>query len=163
MGSESNGGAATASVVKLGRERQEFDLEIVALMGGYGASYQEMASQFKCSKQTIYLRMKEMGSFFDAYHIGLSRTKSMLRHRQIQMAMGGSERMMTWLGMQLLDQRNVSRDEVKVSGTIEHRKVFTIKPADVADEPAAPAAAPIANGHAHERAAEPIEVTSRPA
>lgn len=162
----SNGHDASVTLVKTTRPKIEFDLEMVALMGAYGASYQEMASQFKCSKQIIYLRMKEQGSFFDAYHIGYSRTKSMLRHRQIQIAMAGDVRMMTWLGMNLLDQRNVSRDEVKVSGTIEHKKVFTIRPADSEDESLpAPAAAPTpeSNGHASPAATEPIEVASRPA
>lgn len=110
---------------KGGRPRLEFDLGHVRTLGAYGASYQEMASALRTNKNTILERMQEKGDFFDAYQEGLSQTTLKLRHRQIQLAMAGDGRMLTWLGMQLLGQRNKTTEDKTVTNRQEI--VFTIK------------------------------------
>jgi hypothetical protein len=112
-----------------GRPRIEFDLTLVRILGGWGASGQEMASAFGVSRKTICDHMVEGSPFHAAYHQGFSEIKARLRSRQIQLALSGNERMLTWLGMQMLDQHNVSRDDVKVTSHHTEDITFTVKPA----------------------------------
>jgi hypothetical protein len=111
-----------------GRAPILFDYEVVEMLGSLGASRWELATAFKVNVDTInYYLDQEEHAFSQSYRKGLSRLTSKLRYRQIQKAMEGDTRMLTWLGMQLLGQKNVARSEATIDGRVENALTFTIR------------------------------------
>lgn len=100
-----------------GRPKLQFDLKVVEGLGGIGATYEEMASVFGCSVDTIRRNMQLEGEFFESYQKGKSSFLMSLRRRQKQIALGDSKSaatMLVWLGKNLLGQSDKQEIEQKI-------------------------------------------------
>lgn len=91
-----------------GRPQKEISLAAVERLAGMACTQVEVASWFNCSVDTLSRRE----GFAEAYSRGLSKGKISLRRAQFKSALAGSGRMLTWLGMQLLGQRNQTSTEL---------------------------------------------------
>ena len=90
-----------------GRPRIEFDIDRVEDCGKLHCTYEEMASLFECSFDTIKRRMDDESSeFCVAYKRGSAIGKKSLRRKQAEVAESGNPTMLIWLGKQLLGQRD---------------------------------------------------------
>ena len=74
---------------KNGRPRLEFSLALVEEMGGIKASYEMMASVFRCDIATISRRMREDEGFARAYKKGLNQTKCRMIELLLERAFAG--------------------------------------------------------------------------
>ncbi len=102
------------------KEFDEKDLETIETFGRIKASYELIGEHFSCSYKTIERRMHdEEGEFCQAYKKGLARTKTLLAHKQIEVAMGGNVAMLIWLGKQYLDQKDKREHTGEDGGPIE--------------------------------------------
>ena len=100
---------------KKGRPKKEFDLGEVERLGSIGATYEEMASWFDTTTRTIERRMaEEEGGFCRAYKKGMGRLKMSLRRKQLELANSGNPTMLIWLGKQMLDQKERSKNENEI-------------------------------------------------
>lgn len=91
-----------------------------------GATRSEMAARLDVAESTIHDQMDRPTRFRAVYRRGLANLQVRLRHRQIQLAMAGDVKMLTWLGMQLLGQKNVARQETQIQGKVDQNFTFTI-------------------------------------
>lgn len=91
-----------------GRPRKEVDLTVVRKLASIGCTQREIASILEVSIDTLTSRE----GFSDAYNIGFDEGKVSLRRKQFQVALGGNPNMLKWLGIQFLDQRDKSSQEI---------------------------------------------------
>jgi hypothetical protein len=127
---------------KAGQQRRTFDVKKVEQFGRFGCSHAEMASFFDTSEPIIHARMNEImpelqeqrdllppdwGQFKIAYEKGKHEICRALRSKQIQMALGGNERMLVHLGQHWLGQLPAAQLDLRQEVTGE--VVFTFKPA----------------------------------
>jgi hypothetical protein len=106
-----------------GRPRLEFDPKQVEGLGRLGATYEEMAMVFGCSEHTIRERMRDEGEYHDpafasAYRTGVAGRRLSLRRKQTQKALGGSDKMLIWLGKNELGQKDRSDIEFGARGIL---------------------------------------------
>ena len=102
-------------MAKTGRPKKEFDLAEVERLGSIGATYDEMSAWFDTTTLTIERRMSETeGDFCRAYKKGVGRLKVSLRRKQLELANSGNPTMLIWLGKQMLDQKDKSKNENEI-------------------------------------------------
>lgn len=105
-----------------------FDLGVVKGLGQIGATAREMAAVLGCSKRCLTERMSDPDDpFCVAYEMGRQELAGSLRRKQIAVAMQGNVRMLQWMGMQLLDQKNVAKMATENLHKVEGEFTFTIK------------------------------------
>lgn len=95
---------------KTGRPRVEMPLQVVEMLGSYGATNREIAAHFGVSERTIDSRKAEP-EFREAYERGLGKGNMQLRTRQFKAAMTGDRTMLIWLGKQRLGQKDKIANE----------------------------------------------------
>lgn len=90
---------------KTGRPPLDIPAEDIEKMAGYGCTLKEMADFYGCSVETICNR------FSNELQRGRASGKTRLRMLQWQAAEQGSDRILVWLGKQLLKQSEAPVDE----------------------------------------------------
>lgn len=102
----------------------EFSLESLENLCKLCPTYEEVATFFGCSKQTIINRRNQEPDFKEAMDRGYDGGKMALRRWQMQAAEKGSAAMLIFLGKNLLGQKD-QVDQV-VTGNVTQS--FTLKP-----------------------------------
>ena len=113
-------------MAKTGRPRIEINYEEFEKLCYFQATLIEVASWFKCSPDTIELRVKEHyldedgngRTFTDVFGSLRGKGKIALRRQQFQNAMKGSDKMLVHLGKQYLGQTEKSEVEHTVKGPL---------------------------------------------
>jgi hypothetical protein len=108
-----------AKAVKTGRPKIVFDeeqlLQIEAL-AQMQCTHEEIAAVMGCSADTIGRRLKDDPGFAERLTGGKAKGRASLRRLQWAAAKAGNVRMLTWLGIQLLDQKG--KKEIETKGEI---------------------------------------------
>jgi hypothetical protein len=91
-----------------GRPKKEVTLAQVEKLFAIGCTQQEVADFFGVSVDTLSRRL----GFADVQARGKAKSKVSLRRAQFKSALAGNSRLLTWLGMQMLGQTNVTKAEI---------------------------------------------------
>ena len=91
-----------------GRPPKPIDLQQVFKLAQLGCTIKEIAAFFAVAPSTLTARE----GFRSIYEDGLEAGKLSLRRAQMKSALAGNTRLLTWLGMQLLGQQNMSKSEL---------------------------------------------------
>lgn len=89
-----------------GRPRLELDPEKIRMLAAVHCTHEEIAATLGCSADTI------TRNFADAIREGKDQGKASLRRMQWKRAQAGSDRMLEWLGKQILGQKDKRENEV---------------------------------------------------
>lgn len=92
----------------MSRKKIDIDNQQVFDLASTFCTTEEIASKFKCSKDTIENRCQE------ELNLGRDKARRMLRSKQFELAMSGNVGMLIWLGKQYLGQSDsfkVGEDE----------------------------------------------------
>lgn len=93
----------------MARHPMELDEALIEKLAAIHCTMDEIALILGCSKDTIERRPELMAKVYKAKAEG----KSSIRRHQWKLAQAGNATMLIWLGKQLLDQKDVSRLEIK--------------------------------------------------
>ncbi len=101
-----------------GRPPKAIDLKLVEELATIHCTITEIAAVLGVSTSTL----TDREGFRDCYERGLEQGKMSLRRAQFKAALAGNSRMLTWMGMQILGQRNKASNEISGpdGGPIEH-------------------------------------------
>lgn len=91
-----------------GRPKKEVTLAQVEKLFAIGCTQEEVAGFFGVSVDTLSRRM----GFAECQAQGKAKRNVSLRRAQVKSALAGNTRMMTWLGMQFLNQTNITKAEI---------------------------------------------------
>ncbi len=94
----------------MARPRKTVDAKRVIELASNGRTLREIAALENVSEDTIYRHCA------DAYHKGVELRNGRLRSKQFSRAMAGSDKMLIWLGKQLLGQT----EKEELTGKIQH-------------------------------------------
>jgi len=95
-----------------GRPRKEVTLSQVEKLFAIGCTQEEVAAFVGVSVDTLSRRE----GFADSQERGKGKAKVSLRRAQFKSALAGNSRLLTWLGMQMLGQRNQTSTELSGPG-----------------------------------------------
>lgn len=95
-----------------GRPKKPITLAQIEKLFALGCTQEEVAHFFGVSVDTLSRRE----GFADSQATGKSLGKISLRRAQVKSALSGNTRMLTWMGMQLLGQRNQTSSEISGPG-----------------------------------------------
>ena len=109
---------------KGGRPRIMIDQGQVEELASIGCSWDEIAGVLRCSRSTL------QRNFAQAIEKGRARLKKSLRHKQVEVALGGNVAMLIWLGKQYLGQS----DKVKQDGELVHYYVSGVREKPLTEE-----------------------------
>lgn len=123
MATKSKGGrpqrATTTLPAKTGRPQKPIDPEQVKKLAAIDCSYAEIAAIVGCDPSTLTRR------FAQAIREGRDQGNASLKRKQYERAMGGSDRMLIWLGKQRLGQREQVEHSGPNGGDIPHKVAVT--------------------------------------
>src|SRR5688572_4325204 len=91
-----------------GRPKKDIDLKLVRELALIHCTIVEIASVMNVAASTLTARE----GFREAYAAGLEEGKASLRRAQFKSALAGNSRMLTWMGMQILGQKNRASNEI---------------------------------------------------
>lgn len=92
---------------KGGRPPKTVNLDTVEKLAGIGCTHEEIAYALDMSVDTLVIKR----GFSDAFKKGSAAGRRSLRHKQYQMAVGGSVPLLIWLGKQYLGQQETVTTE----------------------------------------------------
>lgn len=112
-----------------GRPSKPITLAQVEKLFALGCTQEEVASFFGVSVDTLSRRE----GFAEAQESGKANGKISLRRAQMKSALSGNSRMLTWMGMQLLRQRNQTSSEISGpdGGPIQTQDLTKLNDADL--------------------------------
>lgn len=103
-------------------DRIELDLHRLEMLGTFYITVQEAATVFGVSRSTMTRRLSEP-EYREAWEKGRAKTRRALRQKQIDRAMEGSDRMLIWLGKQLLGQANEPAEELPLEELLREQTI----------------------------------------
>lgn len=109
-------------VLKIGRPpKSEFSKEfqeIAGKMAGYGCTDQEIADVLMVSLNTLRSAYEKNPAFSKKIQKFRGECKRLLRAKQLEIAIGGSEKLLIWLGKQFLGQAEKQQVDLETKGGI---------------------------------------------
>jgi hypothetical protein len=104
-------------MAKRGRKKIELDEEEIKKLAGLGCTVEEIANFFGVGKRTLE---RNYGA---AINKGRECVKINLKKKQYDIAMKGNVKMLIWLGIQYLEQRNKIVEKGEHSVLVKIRKM----------------------------------------